>query len=289
MRIAKTVAEMRAARAELSEPVGLVPTMGFLHDGHLSLVRMARNENPSTVVSIFVNPTQFSPTEDLASYPRDLDRDLLLLEKEGVHVVFVPEADAVYGSDHATWVDVEGITDRLEGAARPGHFRGVATVVVKLLNIVAPQRAYFGQKDAQQAIVLRKVIDDLDFDIEMIVGPTLREADGLAMSSRNTYLSPEERAAAPALRRALDLAERLYTGGKRNPETLRRAMTEVLESEPRIQPEYVSIANPTDLREVETIDAKVLVSLAARIGMTRLIDNTVLPPGEGLIEEQPCC
>ena len=289
MRIAKTVAEMRAARAELSEPVGLVPTMGFLHDGHLSLVRMARNENPSTVVSIFVNPTQFSPTEDLASYPRDLDRDLLLLEKEGVHVVFVPEADAVYGSDHATWVDVEGITDRLEGAARPGHFRGVATVVVKLLNIVAPQRAYFGQKDAQQAIVLRKVIDDLDFDIEMIVGPTLREADGLAMSSRNTYLSPEERAAAPALRRALDLAERLYTGGKRNPETLRRAMTEVLESEPRIQPEYVSIANPTDLREVETIDAKVLVSLAARIGMTRLIDNTVLPPGEGLTEEQPCC
>ena len=289
MRIAKTVAEMRAARAELSEPVGLVPTMGFLHDGHLSLVRMARNENPSTVVSIFVNPTQFSPTEDLASYPRDLDRDLLLLEKEGVHVVFVPEADAVYGSDHATWVDVEGITGRLEGAARPGHFRGVATVVVKLLNIVAPQRAYFGQKDAQQAIVLRKVIDDLDFDIEMIVGPTLREADGLAMSSRNTYLSPEERAAAPALRRALDLAERLYTGGKRNPETLRRAMTEVLESEPRIQPEYVSLANPTDLREVETIDAKVLVSLAARIGMTRLIDNTVLPPGEGLIEEQPCC
>ena len=289
MRIAKTVAEMRAARAELSEPVGLVPTMGFLHDGHLSLVRMARNENPSTVVSIFVNPAQFAPTEDLASYPRDLDRDLLLLEKEGVHVVFAPEADAVYGSDHATWVDVEGITDRLEGAARPGHFRGVATVVVKLLNIVAPQRAYFGQKDAQQAIVLRKLIDDLDFDIEMIVGPTLREADGLAMSSRNTYLSPEERAAAPALRRALDLAERLYTGGKRNPETLRRAMTEVLESEPRIQPEYVSIANPTDLREVETIDAKVLVSLAARIGMTRLIDNTVLPPGEGLIEEQPCC
>ena len=289
MRIAKTVAEMRAARAELSEPVGLVPTMGFLHDGHLSLVRMARNENPSTVVSIFVNPTQFSPTEDLASYPRDLDRDLLLLEQEGADVVFAPEADAVYASDHATWVDVEGITDRLEGAARPGHFRGVATVVVKLLNIVAPQRAYFGQKDAQQAIVLRKVIDDLDFDIEMIVGPTLREADGLAMSSRNTYLSPEERAAAPALRRALDLAERLYTGGKRNPETLRRAMTEVLESEPRIQPEYVSIANPTDLREVETIDAKVLVSLAARIGMTRLIDNTVLPPGEGLIEEQPCC
>ena len=289
MRIAKTVAEMRAARAELSEPVGLVPTMGFLHDGHLSLVRMARNENPSTVVSIFVNPTQFSPTEDLASYPRDLDRDLLLLEQEGADVVFAPEADAVYGSDHATWVDVEGITDRLEGAARPGHFRGVATVVVKLLNIVAPQRAYFGQKDAQQAIVLRKLIDDLDFDTEMIVGPTLREADGLAMSSRNTYLSPEERAAAPALRRALDLAERLYTGGKRNPETLRRAMTEVLESEPRIQPEYVSIANPTDLREVETIDAKVLVSLAARIGMTRLIDNTVLPPGEGLIEEQPCC
>jgi len=278
MRIAKTVLEMRAARAALSEPVGLVPTMGVLHDGHLSLVRMARNENPSTVVSIFVNPTQFAPTEDLESYPRDLDRDLLLLEQEGVDVVFTPETDSVYASDHATWVDVEGITDRLEGAARPGHFRGVATVVVKLLNIVAPQRAYFGQKDAQQAVVLRRLIRDLDFPVEARIAATVREPDGLAMSSRNAYLSPEERRAATALHRSLQLAKRLWNKGERSSEKLRSAMTELLSAEPLLQPEYISIADPETLEELEAVDRRALVSLAVRIGRTRLIDNILFPP-----------
>jgi len=278
MRIAKTVLEMRAARAALSEPVGLVPTMGVLHDGHLSLVRMARNENPSTVVSIFVNPTQFAPTEDLESYPRDLDRDLLLLEQEGVDVVFTPETDSVYASDHATWVDVEGITDRLEGAARPGHFRGVATVVVKLLNIVAPQRAYFGQKDAQQAVVLRHLIRDLDFPVEARIAATVREPDGLAMSSRNAYLSPEERRAATALHRSLQLAKRLWNKGERSSEKLRSAMTELLSAEPLLQPEYISIADPETLEELEAVDRRALVSLAVRIGRTRLIDNILFPP-----------
>lgn len=278
MRIAKTVLEMRAARAALSEPVGLVPTMGVLHDGHLSLVRMARNENPSTVVSIFVNPTQFAPTEDLESYPRDLDRDQLLLEQEGVDVVFAPEADSVYASDHATWVDVEGITDRLEGAARPGHFRGVATVVVKLLNIVAPQRAYFGQKDAQQAVVLRRLIRDLDFPVEARIGATVREPDGLAMSSRNAYLSPEERRAATALHRSLQLAKRLWNEGERSSEKFRSAMTELLSAEPLLQPEYISIADPETLEELEAVNRRALVSLAVRIGRTRLIDNVLFPP-----------
>jgi pantoate--beta-alanine ligase len=289
MRIVRTIDEYHAVRLGLDEPVGFVPTMGYLHDGHLSLVRLARLACPSVVASIFVNPTQFAPTEDLADYPRDLERDLRLLEEEGADVVFVPEPEAVYPPGYDTWVEVAGLTGRLEGASRPTHFRGVTTVVTKLFHIVQPQRAYLGQKDAQQAIVLAKLIADLNFDIELIVGPTLREADGLAMSSRNTYLSPAERAAAPALRCALDLAETLYADGERSAERLRRAMMELLEAEALLQPEYVSVANPTNLQEVDTIDGRVLVSLAARLGKTRLIDNTVLPPGEGLIEEPPCC
>jgi len=283
MHVATTLSEFGTLRARLAGPVGFVPTMGYLHEGHLSLARLARSSCESVIASIFVNPTQFAPTEDLASYPRDLDRDLELLEKEGVDLVLAPSCnDEFYPAGYDTWVDAGGITQRLEGASRPTHFRGVATIVAKLFNIVRPQRAFFGQKDAQQALVIRRLIRDLNFDIELVIGPTIREADGLAMSSRNAYLSNEERSAAPILRRCLDHAESLYIGGERNGEALRQAMMEILQAEPLAQPDYVSVANLDTLEELEMIDGKALVSLAVRFGSTRLIDNAVLPPGEGL-------
>jgi len=257
--------------------------MGYLHEGHLSLARLARSSCESVVASIFVNPTQFAPTEDLAAYPRDLDRDLALLEAEGVDLVLAPSSnDEFYPSGYDTWVDVGGITQRLEGASRPIHFRGVATIVAKLFNIVRPDRAFFGQKDAQQALVIRRLIRDLNFTIELVIGPTIREPDGLAMSSRNAYLSTEERATAPILRRCLDHVESLYVDGERSGEDLRQAMMEILRAAPLAQPDYVSVADLDTLEELETIDGKALVSLAVRFGSTRLIDNTVLPPGESL-------
>ena len=276
IRTAQSIEEYRILRAGLAEPVGFVPTMGFLHEGHLSLVQMARKENASVVVSIFVNPTQFAPNEDLETYPRDLDRDLALLEPEGVDLVFIPTADDMYGSDDATWVQVEGISSRLEGASRPTHFRGVATVVTKLLNIAQPQRVYFGQKDAQQAVVLQRMIQDLAFPIEARIGPTVREADGLAMSSRNTYLSPEERAAAPVLYRALTKARDLWAEGLRDPQALRRSVEETLETEPLAKPDYVSVADVHTLEELTAPAAQALISLAVRFGATRLIDNIIV-------------
>lgn len=286
MKLTRTIAECRKVRPDLAGPVGFVPTMGFLHEGHLSLVRMARTACESVAVSIFVNPTQFAPSEDLSTYPRDLERDLELLEKEGVDVVLAPASNEdFYPPTHNTWIDVAGITGKLEGASRPTHFRGVATIVTKLFHVIKPDIAYFGQKDAQQALVIRQLIRDLNLDIRLAIGPIVREADGLAMSSRNTYLSPAERAAAPALRRSLDLAEELYARGERSAERLRHAMMEVLEAETLIQPEYVSIAALETLDELASIEDRALVSLAARLGGTRLIDNTVLPPGERLIEE----
>jgi len=290
MRLARSISELRALRAGLPEPVGFVPTMGFLHEGHLSLARRAHKECASAVASIFVNPTQFSPTEDLAAYPRDLDRDLAMLESAGTDLVFAPASDAeVYPPGYATWVTIGGITERLEGASRPTHFRGVATVVAKLFLLVRPQHAYFGQKDAQQALVVDRLIADLNFPIELVVAPTVREPDGLAMSSRNTYLSPAERSAAPVLRRALDLAEFLWKSGERNAARIRSAMTYLLDAEPLARVDYVSVADPSTLQEPETLGPRTLVSLAVRIGKTRLIDNTVLPPGSPLLERRTSC
>lgn len=284
MNVATTLSEFYALRARLEEPVGFVPTMGFLHEGHLSLVRLARSSCESVIASIFVNPTQFAPTEDLLAYPRDLDRDLRLLEAEGVDLVLAPSNnEEFYPAGYGTWVDVGGITQRLEGASRPTHFRGVATIVAKLFNIVRPQRAFFGQKDAQQALVIRRLIRDLNFDVELVLGPTIREPDGLAMSSRNAYLTPEQRAAAPILRRCLDQVEALYADGERQAKNLRKAMARILGAEPLAQPDYVSVANLDMLEELEIIDGKALVSLAVRIGSTRLIDNTVLPNSDGLL------
>lgn len=276
MMIATSLEELRATRLLLDGAVGFVPTMGYLHEGHLSLARRARQECHSVVASIFVNPTQFGPNEDLSKYPRDLKRDLALLEAAGVDLVWTPDNETMYPPGFATWVEVEGLTRPLEGAARPGHFRGVTTVVAKLFNAVQPQKAYFGQKDAQQAAVIRKMTRDLDFPIEIVVCPTVREADGLAMSSRNSYLSPEERQAATILFRALTAAKSAWERGERNAEALRRIMSETLASEPRAQTQYVSCADYDTLAELETVTGKSLLSMAVFIGKTRLIDNFVL-------------
>jgi len=288
MIVARTLAEFRAARLQLPLPVGFVPTMGFLHEGHVTLVRQSVDECAATVVSLFVNPTQFAPTEDLSSYPRDEARDLELLQAAGTDLVFLPRAEEMYAEDHETWVALDRLTRRLEGSVRPTHFRGVATVVSQLFHIVEPQRAYFGQKDAQQVLVIDRMIRDLHFPIVLRVGDTVREPDGLAFSSRNTYLSAEERRAALILRHSLDLAERLWLEGERDAEEIRKEMTELVEQEPLARLDYVSIADTQTLDEIHAIDRKVLVSLAVRIGKTRLIDNAILPPGESLLaRKQP--
>ncbi len=276
MIIATSLEELHAARLLLDGTVGFVPTMGYLHEGHLSLARRARQECQSVVASIFVNPTQFGPTEDLSKYPRDLKRDLTLLESAGVDLVWTPNDETMYPPGFSTWVEVEGLTKPLEGASRPGHFRGVTTVVTKLFNAVQPTRAYFGQKDAQQAAVIRKMTRDLNFPIEIVVCPTVREADGLAMSSRNSYLSPEERQAATILFRALTAARSAYERGERSADTLRRIMAETLATEPRAQMQYVSCADYDTLEELETVTGKSLLSMAVFLGKTRLIDNFVL-------------
>ncbi len=276
MMIVSTLEELRSARALLDEPVGFVPTMGYLHEGHLSLARRAAQECASVVVSIFVNPAQFGPAEDLARYPRDLERDLRLLEPLGVDLVWTPTAEEMYPSGYQTWVQVETLTQPLEGAQRPGHFRGVTTIVAKLFNSVQPARAYFGQKDAQQAAVIRRMTLDLNFPIEIVVCPTVREPDGLAMSSRNAYLSREERQAATVLFRALTAAQAAYEGGERRAARLRQTMMDVLSAEPRAQVQYVSCADYESLEELETVSGKALLSMAVFIGKTRLIDNIVV-------------
>jgi pantoate--beta-alanine ligase len=250
--------------------------MGYLHEGHLSLVRRAREDCEHAVVSIFVNPTQFGPKEDLSKYPRDLDRDLSLLESLGVDLVWIPTAEIMYPPGFQTWVEVEKITQPLEGSMRPGHFRGVTTVVAKLFNAVQPHNAYFGQKDAQQAAVIRQMTRDLNFPIEIVVCPIVREPDGLAMSSRNVYLNPEQRKAATVLSRALQAAKEVYEDDERNAEKLRRTMKEVLASEPLAEVQYVSCADYDTLEELDTVTGKALLSMAVFIGKTRLIDNIVL-------------
>jgi pantoate--beta-alanine ligase len=276
MQLAKTVAELRELRRQSSGSVGFVPTMGYLHEGHLALVRQARNENSTVVVSIFVNPAQFGPSEDLVSYPRDLDRDLELLGEEKTDVVFMPSDEEMYPPLFSSWVDVEKVTERLEEASRPGFFRGVATVVAKLFNIVQPTKAYFGQKDAQQAIVIQRMVADLNMDLEIIVVPTVRENDGLAMSSRNVYLNSEERQAATVLFEALTLAKELWQGGEKDADKIRHQMTSLIQNEPLAQIDYVSIADAVTLEELKVVDGPALASLAIRIGKTRLIDNTIL-------------
>jgi len=250
--------------------------MGYLHEGHLSLVRHARAECDHVVVSIFINPAQFGPKEDLSKYPRDLDRDLRLIEPLGVDLVWMPTAEIMYPQGYQTWVEVETVTRPLEGAMRPGHFRGVTTVVAKLFNGVQPHKAYFGQKDAQQAAVIRQITRDLNFPIEIVICPIVREPDGLAMSSRNVYLDPEERNAATVLYRALNAARNVYENGERDAEKLRQMMREVIASEPLAQMQYVSCADYDTLEELETVTGKSLLSMAVFLGKTRLIDNFVL-------------
>lgn len=276
MKVVGTIVEMRALREVLSEPIGFVPTMGYLHGGHLALVKQARAENSSVVVSIFVNPTQFAPQEDFDTYPRDLERDLALLKKEKIDAVFTPSSNEMYPTGFSSSVQVGKISERLEGASRPGHFRGVATVVTKLFNIVAPTRAYFGQKDAQQAIVIKKMVIDLNMNVEVVVVPTVREKDGLAMSSRNIYLNPEERQAATVLFKALTHAQELWVKGEKSAVSIRQEMTALIEKEPLANIDYVSVADRQTLEELTTIDRPALVSLAVRIGKTRLIDNILL-------------
>lgn len=276
MILATSLEELRQARALLDNPLGLVPTMGYLHKGHISLVERARAECASVGVSIFVNPTQFGPSEDLDKYPRNLEGDLKLLEAAGADLVWMPTPDIVYPPGYQTWVDVDGLTSPLEGAMRPGHFRGVTTVVTKLFNAFQPQRAYFGQKDAQQAAVIRRMTRDLDFPIDVVICPTVREADGLAMSSRNTYLNPQERQAAVVLFRALGAAKSAYDAGERDADKLRQVMTETIQAEPLARLQYVSCADYDTLEELQTIGGKALLSMAVHLGKTRLIDNFVI-------------
>ncbi len=275
MRVLTSIDEMRAARGAFSG-LGLVPTMGFLHDGHLSLVSRAKAECGAVAVSIFVNPTQFGPNEDLARYPRDLPRDLAFLGARGVDLVFTPSALEVYPAGFAARVEVGPVAEPLEGASRPGHFAGVATVVAKLFNIVQPTRAYFGQKDAQQCVVIRRMTRDLDLPVEIVVAPTVRETDGLALSSRNAYLDPAQRAVAPVLFRALSGARLRFEAGERNAEALRATIREVISRQPGVDIDYVSVADPETLRELDSVGTVGLASLAARVGKTRLIDNVLL-------------
>ncbi len=276
MKVIETIYDMRRFRQYLAEPLGFVPTMGYFHQGHLSLVRQARAENLSVMVSIFVNPTQFGPRDDFNQYPRNPERDLALLEKEETDIVFMPSVTEMYPDQFDSWVKVGRLAQRLEGASRLGHFRGVTTVVAKLLNIVQPARAYFGQKDAQQVAVIKKMVADLNMNVEIVTRPTVREPDGLAMSSRNKYLSPEEHQAAVVLYQALSLAQRLWSQGEKDAQTIRQQMTDLIQKEPLATIDYVSVANAETLDELDRVSPPALVLLAVKIGKTRLIDNVVL-------------
>ena len=281
MNICSTIAEARAAcrAAHLSRKrVGLVPTMGALHEGHLSLVRAARAQCDAVAASIFVNPTQFGPTEDLSKYPRPFDLDRRLLENEGVEILFAPPVEEIYPQGAVTWVVVEGLGEKLDGRSRPGHFRGVTTIVAKLFHILEPDAAFFGQKDAAQLAVIRRMVRDLNFPIEIVACPIVREADGLAMSSRNAYLNQEERARALVLQRALREARNHFHAGERSAARLISAGKDVFAREPQIRLDYFEIVDPDTLDPVEQISQEALVAVAAYVGTTRLIDNVVLKP-----------
>ena len=277
MEVASTIEEMRAFRRAMAGDIGFVPTLGYLHDGHLSLVRAAKKQNEHTVASIFVNPTQFNNPDDFKRYPRDNDGDLAQLLEQGVDAVFMPSAEEMYPAGQSTSVDVGEVTERLEGEHRPGHFRGVTTVVAKLFNVVRPTRAYFGRKDAQQLVVIRRMVRDLHLGVEIVAMRTIRQADGLALSSRNARLSPPEREAALVLSKALRLAAQRWQGGERNCNRLRDQMQSLISSEPLARVDYVSVADTETLQELESIEGEALVSLAVQIGDVRLIDNITLP------------
>lgn len=277
MKIFTEISDIRAQR--WADPLaiwGMVPTMGYLHEGHLSLVRRARQENDRVGVSIFVNPTQFNNPNDLTAYPRDPERDLVMLREAGADLVWAPTPEIVYPPGYQTYVEVEEVTRPLEGAARPGHFRGVATVVAKLFNVFQPQRAYFGQKDAQQVVVIRQMVKDLNFNLELVIGPTVREADGLAMSSRNARLSPAARQAATCLYRALLAARQAFEQGQRSADSLRAIMQSVIESTLLARLDYASVAQPDTLAELTVIGERALLSLAVFVDEVRLIDNIIV-------------
>jgi pantoate--beta-alanine ligase len=276
MNVAASVGDLRRLRAALPEPIGFIPTMGYLHDGHLSLARAARAANRSVVASIFVNPLQFGPGEDFAAYPRDADRDLRLLRETGVDLVFIPDVASIYPNGFSAAVTVGPVGDLLEGSSRPGHFRGVATVVSILFNLVQPTRAYFGQKDAQQCVVIKKLVSDLAFPIEIVVGPTIRETDGLALSSRNVYLSPPERTASRVLSASLQAARQAFEAGQDDAESLRQLVRVMVGAQPLARLDYVSVADAATLDELAVVDRPAVVSLAVWIGRTRLIDNESL-------------
>lgn len=276
MRVAATIADVRAARKDLGR-LGLVPTMGALHEGHLGLVRAAKARCEAVAVTIFVNPLQFGPNEDYGRYPRTLPNDLALLEAEGVDLVFTPQVDTLYPPGFASRIEVGPIADRLEGAVRPGHFSGVATVVAKLFAITRPDIAFFGQKDIQQTLVIRRMARDLDMDLTISVEPTAREADGLARSSRNIYLDAPQREQAPALYRALLAADAAWASGERSGDVLRATMREIIEAQTDGMIDYVSFADPATLDEIDRADQQGgVLSLAVRFGATRLIDNHIL-------------
>jgi pantoate--beta-alanine ligase len=278
MRVLRTRAELRDVLADVARPLGLVPTMGWLHDGHRSLMTRARADNATTIASIFVNPRQFNEAADYQRYPRNQARDLAICEEEGLDFVFLPDVEEIYPPGFDTTVSVGAVARPLEGAARPGHFEGVATVVAILFDLVGAERAYFGQKDAQQVLVIRQMARDLAIPTDVIACPTVREPDGLALSSRNVHLSSDERAAAPVLRRALLAARNRWEAGERSGDVLRTVMSEVLSAEPLATPAYVSVADGRTLAELDRIvdDAPALLSLAVRFGPTRLIDNDLL-------------
>lgn len=278
MQVAETIADFRDLRKNLEGKVGLVPTMGYLHEGHMSLVSAAREDCDSVIATLFVNPTQFGEGEDLETYPRDLPRDFGMFEEAGVDLVFTPTPAMMYPPRFQTWVTVTDVSQGKEGGLREGHFRGVATVVAKLFNITQPDRAYFGQKDAQQVAVIRQMVHDLNFPLDIQVCPIIREADGLALSSRNVYLKDDERKAATKLSQALQVVGNLYETGERDPEKLRQTAYDILNAEPLATVDYVSIADAATLEEItETTERPLLVSLAAKVGKPRLLDNCLLP------------
>jgi pantoate--beta-alanine ligase len=281
MKICPTIKQARAASRSLREHgkrLGLVPTMGALHEGHLSLVRAAKAQCDAVAVSIFVNPTQFGPTEDLARYPRRFEQDCELLEKEGADFVFAPSAEEMYPKGEVTWVTVEGLSEKLDGRSRPGHFRGVTTVVAKLFHIITPDAAFFGQKDAAQVAVIRRMVRDLNFPVEIVVCPIVRESDGLAMSSRNAYLNPEERQRALVLQRSLRSVEEKFRAGERDAARLAAGAKQIIADEPQVRLDYFEIVDPDTLDSVERISQPALVAVAAYVGSTRLVDNTLLNP-----------
>jgi pantoate--beta-alanine ligase len=275
MKIVKTIDEMRSLRFKMPGKVGFIATMGYLHAGHVSLVELAKKETDHVVVSIFVNPKQFGPHEDFQSYPRDEERDIQLLEKAGVDILFLPAPDEMYPEEFETYVSVEELTTKLEGEKRPGHFRGVTTVVSKLFNIVQPDKAYFGQKDAQQVAVIKKMVSDLQFPVAITVGETVREPDGLAKSSRNVYLSEKERKEATVLFQSLQKAQSMFQSGEKDTEKIKRAMRELIQKTSGSS-DYISIADPKKLTELSIAEKGAIVSLAVYFGKTRLIDNSIL-------------